>query len=77
MSKNDTLLRTLIREILIETWWEETYDKDIVDDPAYKKKSKLVPDDIKAQITDYFSSMGLSRPKRKKKKADSYSEEKP
>ncbi len=57
------LLRTYIRKILDEAWWEESYDKELMDDPAFAEKSMLVPDDIKKKIKKYNSDMGLSTKK--------------
>jgi hypothetical protein len=38
----------------------EAYDKDLMDDPALKKKSVLVPDDIKHKIRKWAKAMGLT-----------------
>jgi hypothetical protein len=38
----------------------EAYNKDLMDDDALKKKSVLVPDDIKDKIRKWAKSMGLT-----------------
>lgn len=64
-------LRRLLREAEEDCWGgsrpEETYDELLEDDPAYKKRSVLVPDDIKEPISKWMAAMGLSR--RLKKRA--------
>lgn len=71
-------LKLFIKSILLEAWWEETYNKNIIDDPAYAKTSLLVPDDIKDKITKYLVKMGLATKQLKKNKKEySYGEEKP
>jgi hypothetical protein len=69
-------LRHLIQEVSKDCWGgshpEETYDEELVDeDDAYKKKSVYVPDDVKASIGKYFKAMGLSHPKKAKKRSRS------
>lgn len=43
----------------------ESYDKNLTDDPALKKKSIIVPDDVKVHIKKYLAAMGLSRKKKR------------
>jgi hypothetical protein len=67
-------LRRLVREATEDCWGgshpEETYDEELVDeDDAYKKKSVFVPDDVKKSIGTYFHAMGLSHPKKAKKRS--------
>lgn len=38
----------------------EAYDKELMDDPLIKKKSVIVPDDIKHSVRGYMRAMGLS-----------------
>lgn len=56
-------LREFIREN-IDCWGgsrpEETYMQCLDDDPAMKKRSVLVPDDIKHAISKWSKAMGLS-----------------
>jgi hypothetical protein len=57
-------LRYIIREVANDCWGgsrpEETYDEELVDDDAYKKRSVIVPDDIKKSIDKWSLAMGLS-----------------
>jgi hypothetical protein len=57
-------VRSEIRDIIREEWWAEAYDKNLTDDPEFKKKSVLVPDDIKDSIKSWSHKMGLSTYKR-------------
>ena len=52
-------LRKVIRHIIKEEWWAESYDKNLLDDPAFDEKSVYVPDDIKIAIRKWAKSMGL------------------
>ena len=56
-------IRALVREefkrLLREAWYEESYDKNLMDDPVLKKKSVYVPDDIKLAIRKWMKAMGL------------------
>lgn len=65
-------LKTLIREATGDCWAgsrpDEMYEQELMDDPAMKKRSVMVPDDIKDKIGRYFKAMGLSG---KKKRAGS------
>lgn len=65
-------LKTIIREATGDCWGgsqpEEMYEQELMDDLALKKKSVMVPDDIKDKIGHYFKAMGLSG---KKKRAGS------
>lgn len=58
-------LRRLVREGLGGSRPEEAYEGDLMDDPAIKKQSKLVPDDIKSSIRSWTKKMGLSRTKKR------------
>ena len=62
-------LRRLIREGLGGSHPSEAYDKDLADDPALKKKSKYVPDDVKKSIRKWSKLMGLSRDKARRSDA--------
>jgi hypothetical protein len=63
-------LRRVICEVAADCWGgsrpEETYDEELEEDDAYKKKSVLVPDDVKHSINKYFKAMGLSGTKKKR-----------
>lgn len=63
-------LRRLIREATDDCWGgshpEEMYEQEFEDDPALKKKSVLVPDDIKRSISKWSRAMGLSGRKKKR-----------
>lgn len=63
-------LRRLIAESYAGSYPDESYDHELEADPAYKKKSVLVPDDIKKSIKKWSRSMGLSgvSPRRRKKR---------
>jgi hypothetical protein len=39
---------------------EESYDKDLVDDPSFKKKSVYVPDEVKKKIRSWMKDMKMS-----------------
>lgn len=52
-------LKTYIRAILKEEWWAESYDKNLLDDPAFEEESTYVPNDIKNAIRKWAKSMGL------------------
>lgn len=55
-------LRALIREeTLGGSHPSEAYDKDLTDDPAWKKNSMQVPDKRKKKIKSFLKAMGLSR----------------
>ena len=54
-------LRQLIREkIQEEESKDKTYKQELEDDPSYKEKSVLVPDDIKKKIKKWSRDMKLS-----------------
>ena len=67
-SPNERIIREFVREeikrMVSEEWWAESYDKDLMDDPAFKRRSILVPDDIKDSIRSWSRKMGLSNLKR-------------
>jgi hypothetical protein len=62
-------LRRRIRES-IDCWGgsrpEETYDEELADDPMLKKRSVIVPDDVKEPILRWMKAMGLSGAKKKR-----------
>lgn len=60
-------LRALVAELLDESV-NSPFDKHLVDDDAFKKKSVLVPGDIKRSISSWSRSMNLSGHKRKRKR---------
>jgi hypothetical protein len=66
---NKRLIKEYVKCLLREEWWLETYDKDLLDDPAFNEQSVFVPDDIKSQIKDYLIKMGLSTKREKKTKS--------
>jgi hypothetical protein len=53
-------LRRLIREAMRGSHPEESYDKGILQDPAYRKKSVYVPDDVKEKIEVWLKQMKMS-----------------
>jgi len=53
-------LRSIIREALGGSMPEESYDKDLVDDPSFKKKSVYVPDEVKKKIRSWMKDMKMS-----------------
>jgi len=63
--------RQLLREFVKEysarggSHPEESYHDDLLDDPAYKANSVLVPRDIKKKIDKWAKDMGLSSKKKK------------
>ena len=71
--KDVSSLRMLIREFVKEysesvkggSHPEESYNKELLDDPAYKAGSVYVPDDIKKKINKWADDMGLSTKKKK------------
>lgn len=62
-SREMFLIRGLVREeltrLLGEDWWAESYDKSLVDDPAFQEDSVLVPNDIKDTIKKWTRAMKL------------------
>jgi hypothetical protein len=65
-------LRRLVREAAQDCWGgsrpEEMYEEELADDPALKKHSVLVPDDVKRPIAHFLTAMGLSGTKKRKRK---------
>lgn len=60
-------LRTIVREAMVAgSDPNEAYNHDLTDDPSFKKKSVLVPDDIKASVSSWSRKMGLSGKKKRK-----------
>ena len=53
-------LREIIREILDGSQPEESYEEELLDDPAFKKKSVLVRDTAKKKIASWAKDMKLS-----------------
>jgi hypothetical protein len=47
---------------------EESYDKQLLDDPAYMKPSVYVPDDIKTKINKWAKDMGMKKESRRPRK---------
>lgn len=66
-------LRRVICEVAKDCWGgsrpEEMYDELLEDDPALEKQSVMVPKDVQKQIGTYFKAMGLSHPKKAKKRS--------
>src|SRR5258706_15127632 len=58
-------LRNIIQERLSGSAPDETYENDLIDDKAFKKKSVYVPNDIKRSIKKWTKSMGLSSKKKR------------
>ena len=65
-------LRNIIREVILKekkknTWGgsmpEESYEEDLLSDPAYQSKSVYVPDEIKDKISSWAKDMGLTKKK--------------
>lgn len=61
-------LRALVKEA-VDCWGgsrpEEMYEQELEDDPALKKKSVLVPDDVKNALSSWYRTMGLSGRKKR------------
>ena len=53
-------LRVIIREAFSGSQPDETYDKELMDDPAFKQKSVYVPDWAKKRIKTWAKKMKLS-----------------
>lgn len=53
-------LRNLVKEQLAGSHPEESYDKELIDDPAIAQKSVYVPDDIKDSIKTWMKDMQLT-----------------
>lgn len=53
------ILRKFIQTVLKEEWWEETYNKKIVDDDAFKGTSIIVNDDAKEKIKKWLQQMKM------------------
>lgn len=62
-------LRRIVREGLGGSHPSEAYDKELADDPALKKQSKLVPDDIKHAIGKWSEAMGLTTKRKKRSRS--------
>ena len=56
------LLREFIRESV-----SFPYETALEDDPGFKGKSTLVPDEYKERIKIWMKAMGLASPERKKR----------
>jgi len=62
-------LRILIREAIKKrntrgSHPDESYDKELLDDPKFNDASVYVPDDIKVKIKKWAKDMGLSTNKK-------------
>lgn len=62
-------LREIIRETIKKSDWggshpDESYDEELLDDPAFNSASVYVPDDIKVKIRKWAKDMGLSTSKK-------------
>jgi len=53
-------LREVIRKSLAGSQPDESYSMDLIDDPAFSKKSVYVPDDVKEKIRNWIKDMKLS-----------------
>lgn len=53
-------LREIVRKTLRGSQPEESYDKDLMDDPAFKKDSVYVPSWAKKKIKAWARDMKLS-----------------
>jgi hypothetical protein len=61
-------LRKLIRETYGGSLPDETYDTELLDDPAFNKESTWVPNDIKLAIKKWAKAMGLRAGRRRKRR---------
>ena len=59
MKDSSRLLRAFIRESLAGSSPEEDYSIFLLDDPTFKEKSMLVPDDVKDAIKKWAKDMKL------------------
>lgn len=59
-------LRRMVHEAWAGSHPEESYDDELIDDEAYKKRSTYVPNDIKRSINKWMIDMGLSHAKKKR-----------
>ena len=53
-------LREIIRQSLSGSHPEESYNEELMNDPAFSEKSVYVPDDVKKKIRSWMSDMKLS-----------------
>lgn len=63
-NKNLSELKDYIKSVIKEEWWAESYDRNLLDDPAFNEESVYVPDDIKDSIRRWAKMMGLYDSKR-------------
>lgn len=63
------LLRRLIQESIAGSDPSESYDRELSDDPALKKKSIMVSAATKRIIKRWSKSMGLSRKSNKRSRS--------
>jgi hypothetical protein len=49
-----------LRQIIKEAWWEETYDKLLMDDPAMDADTMIVPKTSKEKIKKWAKAMKLA-----------------
>jgi hypothetical protein len=53
-------LREVVRRSLAGSHPDESYDKELMDDPAFSEKSVYVPDWVKKKIKSWAKDMKLS-----------------
>lgn len=53
-------LKKLIRNSLAGSHPEEAYDKELIEDPTFEKKSVYAPDEVKKKIKSWMKDMKLS-----------------
>lgn len=53
-------LRHIIKEAIAGSQPEENYSEELLDDPAFNKKSVYVPDDVKKKLRKWYRAMKLS-----------------
>jgi len=49
-----------LKQIVQEAWWEETYDKLLMDDPAIEADTLIVPKSSKEKIKKWAKAMKLA-----------------
>ena len=53
-------LRETIRKSIAGSHPDESYDKELMDDPSFSEKSVYVPDKVKKKIRSWMRDMKLS-----------------
>jgi hypothetical protein len=54
-------MKSVLKSLIREVWWEEAYDHDLVDDESFQDQSSvIVPAESKTKIKDWIKKMGLS-----------------